>query len=857
MYILFADDNDNGNTDPSYTIDNFAVSTPGVSPTITVHPTNQTVQQCRSVTFRSQASGSPPLTFQWYKDGVAMDLGVNPSAGTPTLTISNVQSGDAGSYFMRASNPFPPAADSNPATLTYQADNTPPSITSATFDAFDFTMLTVTFSEPVDGLLALDNFNWTIENAVDPGDVLGILTIAFTTAVSNQIAFVFDPPRDPTKNYIITAQTIDDVCAGNQGVPPGTSAAITNPGLGFQEGLNGYAGTHDTEIQSAFADTPGGSTGSPDAGAVNVDNADQGGIARALLRFDNIFGNGAAQIPFGAVISNATLTVGTSDLGTVPVLVFRMLVDWSETTTTWNTLGGGIDDGTNGTEAVFFTTLDSGQDEQTDSLNVTAQVQEWANGGANYGWAFVATGTDGWRMYTSEGGTMRPRLLVQYGVNSNPCEILTHPQSVTVNECGNFTLTVAASGAGLTYQWKRNGADIPGATQASYTVNGAKPSQHAGTYTVVVSGTIPPSPCTSNPATVTITPETTRPTVVSAVGNPGQTTITITFAHQCPLNPTDAQNPLNYTVSGGVTVNSALLAGSVVTLATTPRTAGNNYSLTIRNIKDTSDAQNVLSPNPTVIGTLLQRVAVLAKDATWKFRNDGPNFDAVNWTAPAPAYDDSAWPSAQALLGLETSGGIPAALLSQGWNTNNLTLLSRTNSVGGGLNGTNVTDFFRTTVNLPFSLSGAVIEIRHAIDDGAVFYFNGTEVGRFNMPPASAGPVGYLTNALVASGEGITRTLSGLTGLVTGNNTIAVEVHQNVFSSSDVVFGVELTAIYGATPPTLTIVNNGNGTVTISWSPAGGTLQQSTDLVTWTNTASQANPQTMTATGALFFRIAP
>jgi hypothetical protein len=280
-----------------------------------------------------------------------------------------------------------------------------------------------------------------------------------------------------------------------------------------------------------------------------------------------------------------------------------------------------------------------------------------------------------------------------------------------------------------------------------------------------------------------------------------------------------------------------------------------NYSLTIQNIHDTAEANNLLSPNPTVISTLRQEVMLLARNAPWKYLNDGSNLDAVPWTTSG--FDDSLWPSAETLLGFEDSAGTHTALFNQGWNTNNLTLLTRVNTTGGGLNGTNITDFFRTTVNIPFSLNNAVIAIRHAIDDGGVFYFNGSEVARFNMPPASAGPAGYLTNALGTMTEGVTRTISGLSGLVTGDNTIAVSVHQNVFTSSDVVFGAELIAIYGATPPTLTIVNNGNGTVTISWSPSGGTLQQSTDLTNWTPAASQANPQTITATGLLFFRVAP
>jgi hypothetical protein len=45
------------------------------------------------------------------------------------------------------------------------------------------------------------------------------------------------------------------------------------------------------------------------------------------------------------------------------------------------------------------------------------------------------------------------------------------------------------NGTALTYQWKKNGVNIGGATAASYTIP-ATVTADAGTYTVVVSGTV-------------------------------------------------------------------------------------------------------------------------------------------------------------------------------------------------------------------------------------------------------------------------------------------------------------------------------------------------------------------------------
>ncbi len=53
----------------------------------------------------------------------------------------------------------------------------------------------------------------------------------------------------------------------------------------------------------------------------------------------------------------------------------------------------------------------------------------------------------------------------------------------------NLTLTVTATGA-TSYQWKRNGLPLSGATSSSYTITGAKPVRDAGWYQVVATGAV-------------------------------------------------------------------------------------------------------------------------------------------------------------------------------------------------------------------------------------------------------------------------------------------------------------------------------------------------------------------------------
>jgi hypothetical protein len=70
---------------------------------------------------------------------------------------------------------------------------------------------------------------------------------------------------------------------------------------------------------------------------------------------------------------------------------------------------------------------------------------------------------------------------------NQPLEILAQPQSRIIDIGGNATFNVFAVGSGtLSYQWRFNGADLPGATAASFTVTNAQPAD-SGNYSVFVS----------------------------------------------------------------------------------------------------------------------------------------------------------------------------------------------------------------------------------------------------------------------------------------------------------------------------------------------------------------------------------
>ena len=106
-----------------------------------------------------------------------------------------------------------------------------------------------------------------------------------------------------------------------------------------------------------------------------------------------------------------------------------------------------------------------------------------------------------------------------------------------------------------------------------------------------------------------------------------------------------------------------------------------------------------------------------------------------------------------------------------------------------------MTYYFRThfTLNPTFTNapSGSKIKISSIIDDGAVFYLNGGEIFRLDMPE---GAINYSTTATRAVGDAIWEGSFTVprSSLVVGDNVLAVEVHQCDPTSSDVVFGMTL-----------------------------------------------------------------
>ena|SRR3989344_4704692 len=199
--------------------------------------------------------------------------------------------------------------------------------------------------------------------------------------------------------------------------------------ISFQQGENEYNSVTDTHITNA----------DPNATYNNlsffsVDQSSNGSVYQALINFQDLFGHGENQIPFGADIFQANLFLQTAGGSGDSIELYEMLQSWNSGAT-WNSFTNGIQ--ANGLEATLSPISISPQISDGDLINfdVTQTLQFWAQDLLpNYGWALISSGTDGIDIYSSEGRVV-PRLEVQY-TPFNPENPVPEPKTLTLFASG-------------------------------------------------------------------------------------------------------------------------------------------------------------------------------------------------------------------------------------------------------------------------------------------------------------------------------------------------------------------------------------------------------------------------------------
>ena len=168
---------------------------------------------------------------------------------------------------------------------------------------------------------------------------------------------------------------------------------------------------------------------------------------------------------------------------------------------------------------------------------------------------------------------------------------------------------------------------------------------------------------------------------------------------------------------------------------------------------------------------------VVPNGAFWRYLDNGSD-QGTNWHLPG--FVDLSWP-----VGLAEFG--------YGDTTDDPPRPERTQINGGPATNRFVTTYFRRTFNVPNPFSSSNLLLRLLRDDGAVVWLNGVEVFRSNLNPTN--PIPFNALALGAAGDdGATYVSTNINPafLHPGQNLLAVEIHQNSATSSDISFDLML-----------------------------------------------------------------
>ncbi len=552
-----------------------AVLTVLVPPTLISAPVGLTVPAGTNVSFQAVASGTAPLSYLWSFGDTLL-----PGATNATLTLTNVQPTNSGSYTVVVTNFLGSTLGASAILNVLDL----PTLLAEPTNQTVFAGTNVSLQVIANGSSPL-SYQWTFNNTNLLGATTNTLTLAnvqtaqagsYAVTVSNQVGSVVSPAATlavlvpPSFSVQPTNQTVlIGTNAGFQVVAAGTAP------LSYQWLLNA------TNLAGATTDTLALTNVQPDqAGAYTVVVTNLGGSATSVSA------TLAVLVPPSFTVQPAGQTVAAGTNVSLQVVVAGsnpLSYQWAV-------------DGVNVPGA-------------TDAGLVLTNAQPRQSGG------YTVTVTN------LAGSILSATAVLDVYF---PPGIAVQPTNQTVVAGAGAGFQVAATGTSpLAYQWVFEGANLAGSTTANFVLSNAQPAQ-AGRYWVVISnpvGSVASLRATLSvvvPPTLTLQP--TNQTVIAGAN----TSFQAAAAGSSPLSYQWAFNGTN--LLGAIT-DTLLLTNAQ------PEQTG-NYSVTITNlagmIRSSNALLTVLTP-PSILSQPTNLTVLAGTDAGFQVMAAGSDPLSYQW----------------------------------------------------------------------------------------------------------------------------------------------------------------------------------------------------------------------------------
>jgi hypothetical protein len=411
--------------------------------------------------------------------------------------------------------------------------------------------------------------------------------------------------------------------------------------------------------------------------------------------------------------------------------------------------------------------------------------------------------------------------------------ITAQPQGDNATVGDRVEFIVTANGTGLAYQWFKDNVAIAGQRASNYVIAAAQASS-AGTYHVVVSNIV--GSVRSSNAVLTVTADVFPPEIVNAWINQTDPTRVFVTLNETPLRipPADyashsAINVANYRIqcaSGNsftnIEIRAALASGPNLRLDTTNAifSITNEYYLTVEGLMDSKT--NIMGKVQWPI-SFVWTTNLVDFHNSWKYNYAFQSSPPTNWIQSG-YQEDGTW----------AEGSAPLFFTSD-LETNCFGIFGQGFGNGTELTIGYPTYVFRTKFIVPTNVpNSGLLAFNYILDDGAIFYRNGKEILRVNLPE---GPVTYDTLAPAQLEASQCRSNSFAFTDLRGTNTLAVEVHQSTETTGmDIAFGLEVLGYFTNTPAFPPVLNfqktNSPNRLILSWQGTGYRLLSSTNAST-------------------------